>query len=104
MVLAKSEITGKMAPCTILTGLTPHGKPVYDPMADIDLLSIFEWENGDGFLNDSDFVYTMASVGADRRQREEEAREARVLAHMERIQTAIANGQDIHDEEDIDEE
>jgi hypothetical protein len=100
MVLAKSEITGKVAPCTILTGLTPHGKPVYDPMADIDLLSIFEWENGDGFLNDSDFVFATANLGAERKQTEEERREARVLAHVERVQAAIAAGQDIHDEDD----
>ena len=102
-MLAISELTGKPAPCTILTGLTPHGVRVYDPMADIDLMSIFEWEHGDGFLGDSDFVYMMASIGADRQQREEEDREARVLAHMERIQTAIANGQDIHDEDGEDE-
>lgn len=95
MILARSEVTGNMEPATVLTGLTPSGKRVYDPMADVDLLNMFDWECGNGFFQDEDFGLAVREMKAKERNKDDRA--ARVEAHAARVERDIAAGLDKED-------
>lgn len=91
MVKCMSELTGKLEEATILPGYIGYdGTVVYEPIADIDLATLFEMETENGMPCDDRFLRRHIKMCRRKRATPPMTREERVERHMLRVEREMA--------------